>query len=161
METNYNKQAIDFLQDTETTLEVVETVPQIPAPWDSTHNDRHISYSVTLKNKNHSYTFNYWGSENDYNITKLEKEKSQLFSSYTTNEQIKKKLHEIVMPTAYDILACLLPMYEDTLEDFCNAFGYDTDSRIAEEAYRRCIEQDRNLRKLFTHEQLDQLAEIN
>lgn len=171
MTTDYNKQATDFLQATGTTLQVVETVPQIPAQWDSSHNDRHISYSVTLKNKNHSYTFNFWGSENDYNTTRLErnstelrkvlKENGQLFSSCATNEQIKKKLHDIVTPTAYDILACLSPMYEDTFEDFCSAFGYDTDSRTAEDTYKRCIEQDRQLHKLFTHEELEQLAEIN
>lgn len=177
MTTDYNKQATDFLQSTGTTLEVVETVPQIPAQWDSTHNDKHISYSVTLKNKAHSYTFNFWGSEHDYNLVEKAREAKErgIYSSHYAEceRELKKKynqlqlkqlvidMHKHVIPSEYDILACLSPMYEDTFEDFCNAYGYDIDSRRAEETYKRCIEQDRQLHKLFTHEQLEQLAEIN
>lgn len=173
---NYNKQAINFLESTNTTLEVVKAVPQIPPQWAKNDKDahKHIKYSVTLKNSKHSYTFDCWGSIDDYNKATFESRndingqlkldiiaKAKRSFVMLTNEQIKIILLDMVKPSEYDILACLSPMYEDTFEDFCGSFGYDTDSRTAEDTYKRCIEKDRQLHKLFTHEQLEQLAEIN
>lgn len=178
MRIDYNKQAIDFLQATGTTMEIVEAVPQTIPLWElktGLNANQHIKYSVTLKNKNHSYTFDFWGSIADYQKVEQYKERNNIHGllkeeiakvfkrpfNMMTNDQIKRTLLDIVKPSEYDILACLSPMYEDTFEDFCAYFGYDTDSRTAEDTYKRCIEQDRHLHKLFTHEQLDQLAEIN
>lgn len=197
--TDYNKQAEEFLIVTNTTLEVKEAIPQKATSWGKDDKDahKHINYSVTLKNAKHSYTFDYWGSINDWE--KVEKTK-EIFFNVLSNKSINQlreylKQYEIVldnslikmygytytrkrdidavenavlqaikeknMPTSYDILACLSPMYEDTFEDFCYSFGYDADSRTAEDTYKRCIEQDRQLHKLFTHEELEQLSEIN
>lgn len=176
MTTDYNKQAIDFLQATGTTMEAVEAVPQTIPPWEpqtGLNSNQHIKYSVTLKNKKHSYTFDFWGSVADYQKTTFASRndirgqlkldiiaKAKKSFVMLTNEQISKILHDMVKPSEYDILACLSPMYEDTFGDFCASFGYDTDSRTAEETYKRCIEQDRQLHKLFTHEQLEKLSEI-
>lgn len=179
MSTNYNKQATDFLQATNTTLEVKEANPQKPAQWGSGEDKtahKHISYSVTLKNAKHSYTFDFWGSINDWEKVDQYTSRSSIDSTLRkeiakqakradiqsmTNEQIKKALLEIVKPSEYDILACLSPMSETLFDDWCASFGYDTDSRNAYDIYMRCVEQDRNLYRLFTHEELEQLAEIN
>jgi hypothetical protein len=67
----------------------------------------------------------------------------------------------LITPTAYDILSSMSPMYEDNFKDWCDSLGYDTDSIQAEKIYKACLEQDHNLRRLFTHEDLEQLAEIN
>lgn len=65
-----------------------------------------------------------------------------------------------ITPTAYDILACLSPLYENNFEDFCSSFGYDVDSIKAKKTYNACLKQDSNLGKLFSHDELERLAEI-
>ncbi len=133
------KQGMDFLAKTGTTLDVVKAVPQKSPLWgkDGKHG---IHYSVTLKNGRGSYTFDFWDS-----ISAKEKE---------------ERTRIVVKPSAYSILACLDVMYEDTFEDFCSSFGYDTDSIMAEKTYRAILEQDRMLRKIFTNEQMEMLSEI-
>lgn len=64
-------------------------------------------------------------------------------------------------PTNYDILACLDLVYEDSLEDWCSSYGYDADSRKAEGIYKKCLEQDRRLRRMFDRKELEMLVEIN
>lgn len=142
MQTDYKKQGEDFLKDTETTLEVVEAVPQRMPLWCKEGEKHGIQYSVTLKNARYSYTFDFWDSI-------ANKEKREHGNGYKTK------------PAAYDVLACLDVLYGDTFEDFCGDFGYDVDSIKAEKTYRAVQEQDRALQKLFTMEQLEKLQEIN
>lgn len=182
--TDYNKQATDFLKATNTTLEVKEAEKQTPPTWDESKDAlKHIKYKVTLENKHHSYTFDFWGSIADYekidavrNYQKLtmlqtgedyRREKTlkenQLFAKV---RQMKKEDKETYIknsltPTAYDILACLSPMYESTFDDWCSSYGYDVDSRKAYTIYMQCVEQDLNLRKLFDREELEKLLDIN
>lgn len=67
----------------------------------------------------------------------------------------------LIKPTAYDVLACLDVLHEDNFEDFCSAFGYENDSIKALKTFKAVKEQDHNLRRLFTHDQLERLSEIN
>jgi len=66
----------------------------------------------------------------------------------------------LIKPNAYDILTCLHPMSEDSFEDWCASLGYDSDSRTAERIYNACLEQDRMIRRLFTHDEIEALQEI-
>lgn len=66
----------------------------------------------------------------------------------------------LITPTAYDVLACLTPLYEDNLEDFCDAFGYDADSITALRTFEAVKNQDYHLMKLFTSEEMERLANI-
>lgn len=187
MITDYQKQALDFLAETNTTLEIKEATPQrMPTHWGGDKKDieKHIHYTVTLKNKNHSYTFDYWGSVNDWekvdafrNTERLsfyrtpanyKKEdilkENSLFTDWrkmSKKEDREKYIKDNLSPSAYDVLACLSPVYEDTFEDWCASYGYSPDSRTAEKVYNLCIDQDRNIRKLFTHSELEKLIEIN
>ena len=67
---------------------------------------------------------------------------------------------EIKKPTAYDILACLDVMYEDSFEDFCDSFGYDSDSISALNTYESVKEQSESLKDMFSEEELEMLHEI-
>lgn len=49
--------------------------------------------------------------------------------------------------------------YYPTFSDFCSEFGYDTDSRKAEKAYRLCLIQGNKLHKLFNEQEIEQLRE--
>jgi hypothetical protein len=153
--TGHIKQAEDFLNETGTTLTIKEAEKQEAPHWEinnGLNSDRHIKYIVTLKNKYHSYTFDYWGSINDWEKVHLD--------GCAYNSLRGQKLREEVKPNAYDILACIYPMYEDDFADWCTSFGYDTDSMKAHETYLKCVEQDRNIRKLFNRDEIEKLSEI-
>ncbi len=138
----YEEQAKNFLADTGTTLEIVKAVPQKSPLWASPKNfDHGINYFCTLKNAKHTYGFDYWGSMADA-------------------EKIKHGEGHGTKPKAYEILACLNPLNGADFEDFCAEFGYNEDSIMALKTFEAVREQDRNLRKLFSVEQLEALTEI-
>lgn len=144
----YQEQGELFLTATETTLEIVEAVPQKTPIWakDGKHG---INYSVTLKNQHGQYTFDFWGSIAD---------REKVANAYARGA--RNRVKEMVKPNAYNILTALHTMSEDNFEDFCSAFGYDTDSRLAEKTYNACMEQDNHMRRLFDRGELEALNSI-
>ena len=66
-----------------------------------------------------------------------------------------------IEPTAYDLLTSITKYDPDTFEEFCSAYGYDTDSRSAERVYRAVCKDWTNVQRFFTEEEIEQLAEIN
>lgn len=63
-------------------------------------------------------------------------------------------------PTVYSIVTCLERNDPGSFEQFCSEFGYDTDSRRAERAWKQVAAQYKRLTDLFTPEELDRLREI-
>lgn len=63
-------------------------------------------------------------------------------------------------PTAYDVLCCLQKYDVGTFQNFCEDFGYDTDSRKAYKIYKAVLREWKNIELLFTPEQIEQLQEI-
>jgi hypothetical protein len=66
----------------------------------------------------------------------------------------------IKCPTAADVLACLTSdarVAEQTFEEFCGDFGYDTDSRKAEATYKACCRIAPRVRR-FLDEHFDAVA---
>lgn len=61
---------------------------------------------------------------------------------------------------AYDLLAAITKNDPGTFEDFCSEYGYDTDSRKAEEVYRAVVKEYAKVRKFFTPAELEALQEI-
>lgn len=179
----YTEKALDFLERTNTTLEVSVAVPQTSPLWTKKGEKHGIKYSVTLKNKNHTYVFDFWGSIRDAELVQFAQECVK--RGNTNNPQGDKVLQflkennipigllrlapqrlvdtvkELVKPYEYDVLACLDILHEDSFEDFCAGFGYDNDSILAQKTFDAVREQDRNLRKLFDREELELLADIN
>lgn len=133
----YQIAVLQFLHDTQTTLEIEKAVPQRAPLWHKASDGGHgIHYSVTLQNKRGSYTFDFWDS--------------------IANKANGEK------PTEYDVLACLDTIdARDTFEDFCAMFGYDTDSITASHTFVAVQGQSDNLRRIFTRKQLERLAEIS
>lgn len=64
------------------------------------------------------------------------------------------------MPSAYDVLTCITKYDPCSFEDFCSDFGYDNDSRKAEETYNSVMEDWEQISTLFDDEQLELLREI-
>lgn len=63
-------------------------------------------------------------------------------------------------PKASDVLYCILSDAEaldQSFSDWCSCFGYDEDSRKDEGIYFQCCEMGKNVRKCFSHEQIEEL----
>ena len=149
---DYNKQAVEFLEKTNTAIDKVFS-----------HNGKHFDndeqvrdiYIVTIKRGNRQFGFNFGQS-----ISKSKKFQDKLNKrvftadgksagnhnyTYLYPERFPKtkaeeyygdfKIIEGEAPTDYDILACLAKYNPGTLEDFCLEFGYDIDSKSAEKTY--------------------------
>lgn len=179
----YNEKAIQFLNDTGTSFSIEKAVPQKKPNWAKEGEKYGINYIVTLKNKNGSYTFDYWNSISKAELLehalyckeqrstnnkkgdvliKLFKENKITTNPYImTPNRIIETVETLITPTPYDVLACIDVMYNDTFEDFCFNYGYDDDSITAKRIYDASMLQDRMLRKMFTQEQLEQLQDIN
>jgi hypothetical protein len=138
MEKNYNQQALEFLKKHVLNLSIKQAVPQKSPLWLEKKSEEYgLNYYCSLVNKDGKhYSFDFWGSIHDKHTGKH--------------------------PRAYDVLACL-DTYADgqSFEDFCNDFGYDTDSIQAEKTYQAVIKQIDGLKKVLTPEALEELNEIN
>lgn len=178
----YDKQAEDFLKATGSSITITLADPQTPPLWAKSGEQHGFKYDVELKSKNGVYKFPFWDS-----IANAEKmDALRYVSNSWLNDQapeffkaqrvlrdvfgknigpIGAKKHfdeyaEQLKPSAYSVLACLTLDYSDSFEDFCSEYGYDTDSRMAEKTYKAVIEQDRQLRRLYDREELEQLEAI-
>lgn len=65
------------------------------------------------------------------------------------------------MPNAYDILSCLTKHDVGSFEDFCSEFGYGVDSRSAEKIYKAVVKEYEGLSMLYSDEELKEMSEIS
>lgn len=81
-----------------------------------------------------------------------------LAENYAMAMRYKGKKRTKVQP--YDVLACIQKHDPGTFDDFCGDFGYDTDSRRAEEIYHAVVREWRDVRRFFKPEEMGELEEI-
>lgn len=134
----YLKKAKDFLNKYNLSLIIKEAIPQKKPLWvsDRKTEDYGINYWVSLKNKEGiSYNFDFWGSIKD---------------KYANSK-----------PNTYDVLACIDTFSDgETFDDFCNSYGYDTDSILAEKTYKAVMKQIEGLKKVLSTEAIEDLNNI-
>lgn len=168
--TNYEKQADDFLQKSNSTIKITLVGKTVNKDWKETQ--QRNMYDVTITTPNGSMTFQFWDSINNTEISGMSledysKRKFKCHYQYLTpGDQAKasKELRaakEAAIPTAYDVLACLQKYDPGTFEDFCADFGYDEDSKSADKTYIAVMREFKQLEKIFTTEQMEELREIN
>lgn len=63
-------------------------------------------------------------------------------------------------PTMYDVLACLTKYDPGSFDDFCSDFGYSNDSISALHTYGRVMEEWLMMARMFSHDELELLREI-
>lgn len=184
--TDYQKQAQDFLNATGVAMEV--KFKEYGKHFPDDKEDRDI-YTITLKRGQRSFTFDFGqsirssGEWNLYGnsskgvahrygdsfdgIPKI----SYVHPSYNGNEGKKgAKLAlyhpnwllnpSFASPTDYNVLTCLTKHEVGTFEDFCSNFGYDTDSRKAENIYKAVLNEYQNVCMLWNEKEIEQLQEI-
>lgn len=133
----YDKQAKDFLKATGTELIMQQIRPEVAnrPSWATEEKIQHgYEYRVALVRNGKDYRFSFWDS--------------------IANAERNKK------PTAYDILACLNPSHATTFQEFCDEYGYDSDSRQVFNQWQEVEKETKALHNLFSEAELDQLGEI-
>ena len=134
--TDYNKQALEFLQKTGTTLTIRKQHLQIPRKQFTFNHITGYNYEVTLRRKGKEYIF--------------------IYTDSIDNRKNRRR------PSDYDILACLNYEEFESIDDFVDMFGYN-EAPISEvlDTYNAVIDQNLQLKRLYTEKELARLAEIN
>ena len=172
MET-YQKQAIEFLRKTNTTLEIKFLKNDYHFPNDKEKRD---IYEITLFRGSRKYTFNFGqdlvnsGFYVQQGVKKTNIDRKYLdsknlrglirsISNICFNSKIDR-IHFPTPPDEYNILACLTKDNPGTLEDFCNGFGYNPDSKIHTKIYEAVRDEYLNIIALFNDEEMSELQKI-
>jgi len=74
-----------------------------------------------------------------------------------TATDVKNAERKLVADLLYSVLCSVKSEYscDNTFEDFCCDFGYDTDSRKAFATWQACLEQSRKLQTIFTQDEIN------
>lgn len=150
----YIKQATEFLQKTHAKMKIEYIGLAVNKEWKE--KEKRCLYEITLTSPRGSMIFDFWDSIRNTEI------RTMPFDSY--NVQANKELaakKKAAVPSVYDVLACLQKYDPGTFEDFCSDYGYDEDSRTAERIYFAVQKEYTQLARLFTPDEMDELAEIN
>lgn len=177
MNTDYNQQAIDFLAKTGTTFKA--EFLKHDKHFDDDKETRDI-YKITLERGSRKYSFNFGQSLNDsgfyYTKGKQKIELERKLLNLRAGEVIRfikkhdwdflnngksDKIHWPVVPSEYDVLACITKHDPGTFENFCSEFGYETDSKKAEKTYKAVLDEYKNVAMLYSDDEIEELAEIS
>lgn len=129
-------------------------------------------YNITLSTPRGSMSFIFWDSIHNTKISKLtlaeyakKRFKCQYeFLTYADQAKASKELKEkqaAAVPTVYKILAGMTKYDPGIFDEFCSEFGYDEDSKTTDRIYIAAIKEYKQLERLFTPEQMEQLQAIN
>ena len=166
----YIKQATEFLQNAHAEMKIDFVGLAVNREWKE--KESRCLYKITLTSPYGSMVFDFWDSIYNTEIKKMtpkeysEKRYKIPYSDLTGKEIsiARKELTEkkkTAVPSVYNVLACLTKYDPGTFEDFCSEYGYDEDSRTAEQIYFAVQKEYAQLTKLFTPEQMEELADIN
>lgn len=176
--TEYEIQAQNFLDDTGTTMQV-EFI-KYGKHFDNDKENRDIYRIIISKDTTkRKFIFNFgqsinasgkyivindfesddfpvgWRVHDLNNINRLiRKAKRRKHNFYKENKDFSA-------PSAYNVLACLTKNDPEHFEEFCACFGYDTDSRRAEEVYHAVVDEWKNVCALWSDTEIELLSEIN
>jgi hypothetical protein len=164
----YEQQATDFLADTGTTLSVVYLYT---GPFFDGEKESRDIYQFTLQNERGVYSARFGDSlrntavnaicRNRWGFDFATAKTAGIYNrSMDVMQQAAKKLKP-VKPSAYDILACLSGYDPGTFRQWCDEYGYDTDSMKAHKIYMAVQEEWEGMCRLFTAEERERLAEIS
>lgn len=167
---NYIEQAKNFLKNCNATMDIKLVGCDIPTHWKG-EKEEHNHYRFTIKTPKGSMSDDFWDSIHNTKLRQMTfdeyccknyrmHEKDMLPTEKVRALKMWKERISKTTPTEYDILSCLETYIPYTFEDFCSEFGYDDDSISALKTYLACQKQWSNIRKIFTEEQIEELAKI-
>lgn len=187
MNTDYNKMVEDFLTETGTTLEI--SFLRTGKHFVGDDHDRDI-YEFTLKRGSREYrgTFGnsianslvkwtkneavYEKTEIALRIRGIKLENIDGIPTYKFGEywpliafvkRIRLEKKEVVLPKvpqAYDILGCLTFYRPRDFNEFCDNYGYSTDSIKAKTVYEGVVSEYKGVAAIWTEGEIEKLQEI-
>ena len=168
--TDCQAQAKQFLAYCNATMEITFIGKEVPSHWLG-ETKPHNKYQFTITTPKGKYTSYFWDSL--WNTTESEMTADDLACKKYKAHYDVLRMHErtnvlrelksrkaSAIPSEYDILAAVEKYGYDSFSDFCDTFGYSTDSISARETYLACGEEYAGLRRIFTEEQMKMLREI-
>lgn len=184
----YTEQAEKFMLDAGLEFRAVYVGEDCPAYCGDAAKDRAMSdigkfprrthihgnhYRVTLSRKDRGhFTIDFWNSYSDeeenffssgYHIGEVENTADKYWDKYRVNRKYPggPRNRKKIIPTPYDVLACLTKYDPGTFENFCGEYGYDEGSRKAEGVYHAVVKEYKKVRAFFSDAELKLLEEIN
>ena len=176
MKTNYEKQATDFLEKTGCTMEIKFKENRRYFPNDKEARD---VYDIKITRGNRLWSFEFGNSIADSEFVAVHgKSRYKIPTEMRTKTlaEIKRYVSlnlqsdfgtvgadKIIMPkppTSYDVLACLTKYDVGEFDDFCDEFGYDTDSKTADRVYEAVKEEWLNVCRIWNDSEIEELCEI-
>ena len=97
-----------------------------------------------------------WGEQTKRTVFKLRLSRNSKSYTFEFGQSIANDSKE---PAIYDILSCLVKSDPETFDNFCADFGYDIDSRKAEETYKAVCKEYKAVERLFG-DIMEELQEI-
>lgn len=120
-------------------------------------NDFAKKHGITLKIKGSHYGKHFANDKEERFIFTIQLKHGGKSYTFKFGQSIAAGAKE---PTMYDVLTCLQKYEVGTFENFCGDFGYDQDSRTAERIYKAVCKEFENMERLFSHEILEEMQEI-
>ena len=137
--TEYEKQAIDFLNRSGATVKIEYITTVDGFPFDDKDTLPHRKYRVTIERDGETYEFPFYGSYRDW-----QEEKD---------------------PSEYDVLACLQKYDVGDMADFVDEFGYEIKDRKSflrvEKIWQNCKAEYKALLRVFGYDWFGELREIS
>lgn len=166
---DYNKQATDFLKSTDTNV-IIEFLRN-GKHFDDDKENRDV-YKVTIKRGGRRFSFEFGNSTSNSQYYQDNNIKERTYNTCGAPRSggyrildISKYMPYISLksgtpPSEYDILTCLTKYDVGSFEDFCDEYGYDTDSRKAKKTYKAVEKEYTNVCKIWSDVEIEQLQEI-
>lgn len=177
---DYQKQGTDFLTKHGMEFRVVHIGHDCPSfcedsdagkdmdktntyPRRSHIHGHHYHVTISAKDRGH-FTIDFWNSYADefhnWAIGRL----PTWEMNFKVRDMVKAERAKSMKPETprpYDVLTCITKNDPGSFEEFCSDFGYDTDSRRAEQVYFAVQKEWSKARRFFTSEELEEMQEIN
>ena len=181
---DYEKQGKDFLERHNLEFRVVLVGNDCPKFCEDAANDNamdqvnvfprrtHVHgkhYRVTVFGKDRGYVgFDFWSSYHDEESNCFHHgrgEKAIPSENINWDKHRGAKYPRIVrkplqLPTSYDLFTSIQKSDPGNFEEFCRDYGYDSDSRRAEQTYHAVVEEWKKVRRFFTDAEIEELQEI-
>ena len=176
METNYEKQATDFLEKTGCKMTITYKENRKYFPEDKETRD---VYNIEIKRGQRSWGFEFGNSLVDSEFVALHgKTKYRIPQNMRTKSNSEIELYvkwnlqsdfgtvktdrilRPVEPSEYSVLACIIKDDPGSFEDFCHEFGYDEDSKTAERTYNAIVKEWQNVCIIWADDEIKELRDI-
>ena len=166
---DYEQQAVNFLHKAKADMAIYLVGKSRNKNWDE--KELRNLYDVTITTPRGTMTLEFWDSIHNTEIYYMidaeygEKMSGRGWCQMTLDErrafrwEFQDKQSKVI-PTFYDVLACLTKSDPGTFKDFCWEYGYSDDSISALKIYTAVQNEWADLCRIFTPEQLEELAEI-